>query len=167
MKRLPSPASLSGKSYGQRNLVGYSPRGCKKSDSTEHMEQQVCSYLARVGLPFAKQRNFAGRKGGHQIPVVSYPFWVLVKSCLSPNLAGFKTMVPAWPHPFLHPLPQIWFRAASWLCFSSLDSFAVSLCCRRCLREYGQEEPWDPSSVSDVQRLLWTTFMLSSSIWHW
>ena len=95
MKQLPSPATLSGKSYGQRNLVGYSPWGCKESDSTEHMEQQVCSYLAGVGLPFAKQRNFAGRKGGHQIPVVSYPFWVLVKSCLSPNLARFKTMVPA------------------------------------------------------------------------
>ena len=64
--------------------------------------------------------------------MVSYPFWVLVRSCLSPNLTRCKTMFPAWPHPFLHSLPQLWFRAASWLCFS-LDSSAVSLCYRRCL----------------------------------
>ena len=31
----PSPVSLPGKSHGQRSLVGYSPRGCKQSDTTE------------------------------------------------------------------------------------------------------------------------------------
>ena len=33
----PSPVSLPGKSHGQRNLVGYSPRGHKESDTTERL----------------------------------------------------------------------------------------------------------------------------------
>ena len=32
----PTPAFLSGKSHGQRNLAGYSPWGHKESDTTEH-----------------------------------------------------------------------------------------------------------------------------------
>ena len=31
----PAPAFLPGKFYGQRNLVGYNPQGCKESDTTE------------------------------------------------------------------------------------------------------------------------------------
>ena len=32
----PSPVFLPGESHGQRSLAGYSPRGCKESDATEH-----------------------------------------------------------------------------------------------------------------------------------
>ena len=32
----PTPVFLPGKSHGQRRLVGYSPWGCKESDTTEH-----------------------------------------------------------------------------------------------------------------------------------
>ena len=32
-----TPVFLSGKSYGQRILVGYSPWGCKESDRTERL----------------------------------------------------------------------------------------------------------------------------------
>ena len=35
MATQPTPAFLPGKSHGQRNLVGYSPWGCKESDTTE------------------------------------------------------------------------------------------------------------------------------------
>ena len=35
MKWQPTPLFLPGKSHGQRNLVGYSPWGCKESDTTE------------------------------------------------------------------------------------------------------------------------------------
>ena len=35
-KRKPIPVLLLGKFHGQRSLVGYSPRGCKDSDTTEH-----------------------------------------------------------------------------------------------------------------------------------
>ena len=31
----PTPVFLPGESHGQRNLVGYSPWGCKESDMTE------------------------------------------------------------------------------------------------------------------------------------
>ena len=34
---LPNPAFLPGKSHGQRSLAGYSPWGCKKSDTTERL----------------------------------------------------------------------------------------------------------------------------------
>ena len=38
----PTPVFLPGESHGQRNLVGYSPRGQKESDMTEHT-YTVCS----------------------------------------------------------------------------------------------------------------------------
>ena len=34
-KRQPAPVFLPGESHGQRSLMGYSPRGCKESDTTE------------------------------------------------------------------------------------------------------------------------------------
>ena len=40
MKWQPTPVFLPGKSQGQRRLVGYSPRGCKESDMTEHTAQE-------------------------------------------------------------------------------------------------------------------------------
>ena len=33
----PTPIFLPGESHGQRNLVGYSPRGCKASGTTERL----------------------------------------------------------------------------------------------------------------------------------
>ena len=33
--------SLSGKSHGQRSLVGYSPWGCKESDMTEQLSMHI------------------------------------------------------------------------------------------------------------------------------
>ena len=34
---LPTPVSLPGESHGQKSLVGYSPQGCKESDTTEQL----------------------------------------------------------------------------------------------------------------------------------
>ena len=36
-KRQPTPVFLPGKSHGQRSQVGYSPWGCKESDTTEQL----------------------------------------------------------------------------------------------------------------------------------
>ena len=36
-KRQPTPVLLPGKSHRRRNLVGYSPWGCKESDMTERL----------------------------------------------------------------------------------------------------------------------------------
>ena len=33
----PTPVFVPGESHGQRALVGYSPRGCKESDTTEQL----------------------------------------------------------------------------------------------------------------------------------
>ena len=38
IKWQPTPVFLPGESHGQRNLVGYSPWGCKESDTTEASE---------------------------------------------------------------------------------------------------------------------------------
>ena len=37
----PTPVFLSGESHGQRNLVGYSPWGCKELDTTEQLSMQA------------------------------------------------------------------------------------------------------------------------------
>ena len=41
------PVFLPGESYGQRSLVGYSPWGCKESDTTErlHLHLYGCESL--------------------------------------------------------------------------------------------------------------------------
>ena len=36
---LPTPVFLPGESHGQRRLVGYSPEGCKESDTTDATER--------------------------------------------------------------------------------------------------------------------------------
>ena len=41
----PTPVFLPGESHGLRNLVGYSPRGCKESDATERLHSLT------MGLP--------------------------------------------------------------------------------------------------------------------
>ena len=38
----PSPVFLTGESRGQKSLEGYSPRGCKKSDTNEHACICIC-----------------------------------------------------------------------------------------------------------------------------
>ena len=41
----PAPVFLPGKSHGWRSLVGYSPWGCKESDTTERLHYNLFSYL--------------------------------------------------------------------------------------------------------------------------
>ena len=38
----PTPVVLPGESHGQKSLVGYSPWGCKESDTTEVTLQASC-----------------------------------------------------------------------------------------------------------------------------
>ena len=48
----PTPVLLPGESHGQRSLVGYSPRGCKESDRTEHTHTQHGSSMCRGHVGF-------------------------------------------------------------------------------------------------------------------
>ena len=49
----PIPVSLSGKSHGQWNLVGYSPWGCKELDVNEWLSMQTCLSLQNCFRCFA------------------------------------------------------------------------------------------------------------------
>ena len=47
----PTQVFLSGKSHGQRNLAGYSPRDCKESDTTERLTlslSHIYSFFVRL-----------------------------------------------------------------------------------------------------------------------
>ena len=52
-----TPVLLPGKSHGQRILIGYSPWGCKESDTTEwlHFTLKPCSRLQYEKLPWLLQ----------------------------------------------------------------------------------------------------------------
>ena len=41
----PTPVFSPEKFHGQRSLAGYSPRGCKESDTTEHLSSGICYIL--------------------------------------------------------------------------------------------------------------------------
>ena len=41
----PAPVFLPGKFHGQRSLAGYSPWGCKESDTTELLSTQSIKFL--------------------------------------------------------------------------------------------------------------------------
>ena len=41
----PTPVFLPRKSHGQRCLIGYSPRGCKESDTTKWLIMHTCKYV--------------------------------------------------------------------------------------------------------------------------
>ena len=46
----PTPIFLSEESHGERNLVGYSPWGCKELDMTEHAHMEYVSRRSKTGL---------------------------------------------------------------------------------------------------------------------
>ena len=59
----PTPVFLPGESHGQRSLVGYSTRGCKESDTTEHTRDyagrsQHCSPCSDTVIPRCIQHLF-------------------------------------------------------------------------------------------------------------
>ena len=67
----PTPVFLPGESHGQRSLAGYSPQGCKESDTTEatwHARMLLDSQLAssaRGGQGPEPRAPASGRVGDH------------------------------------------------------------------------------------------------------
>ena len=43
-EQLPTPVFLPGEFHGQRSLVGYSPWGCRESDTTEQLNNRMIDY---------------------------------------------------------------------------------------------------------------------------
>ena len=53
-KRQPIPIILPGESHGQKSLAGYSPQGCKESDTTKQLHSCECMSLsANAPVPSA------------------------------------------------------------------------------------------------------------------
>ena len=50
----PTPVFFPGKSHGQRNLVGYSPWGCKESATTKHISTRFGASTARQSSIWAR-----------------------------------------------------------------------------------------------------------------
>ena len=55
----PTPAFLPGESHGQKNMVGYSPWGCKDSNTTEH----TCTRGAKEYPAGPQQRTKEQQRG--------------------------------------------------------------------------------------------------------
>ena len=47
-KAVPTPGFLPGESHGQKSLAGYSPQGCKESDTTERLTPIHCTTACKV-----------------------------------------------------------------------------------------------------------------------
>ena len=64
----PTPVFLPGKSHGQRSLAGYSAKGCKESDTTEHTCQWplISDISLLSGSPGGSDRKQTACKGGDQ-----------------------------------------------------------------------------------------------------
>ena len=54
----PIPVFLPAKSHGQRSLAGYSPWGCKKSDTTEHAHTPVIRMYSYTLGKGCSQKHF-------------------------------------------------------------------------------------------------------------
>ena len=86
----PTPVFLPGESHGQRNLVGYSPWGCKESDTTEHLStSSVENSLSQAHT----------RHGLQSDPVLESSVWMIKKEisaqwnaiiCLSEQIYELK-----------------------------------------------------------------------------
>ena len=64
---LPTPVFLPGKFHGQRSLVGYSPWGCKESDTTERLTLSLSYHQRTQGLEGPRSCHSAQREMSHKI----------------------------------------------------------------------------------------------------
>ena len=53
----PTPLFLPGKSHGQRSLVGYSPWGSDKSDTTDHAGKVMCKLSTEYSRLFREPKG--------------------------------------------------------------------------------------------------------------
>ena len=66
----PTPVFLPGESHGQKSLVGYSPWGCRESDTTEHAQILTHSHYYRSFDHFNKSIAFQRTvKRGREIAI--------------------------------------------------------------------------------------------------
>ena len=80
---LPTPVFLPGELHGQRSLAGYSPRGCKESDTTEWRSSRTYTHRHCEMFPTVNFVNI------HHLTLTTFYFlwWELLRSTV---LATFK-----------------------------------------------------------------------------
>ena len=94
----PIPVLLPGKSHGQRNLVGYSPWGCKKSDITEQPHfhfsffQGICLVVGLLG-PMRFTPTFLRNLSPYCLPQRLLPIYISTNS--AQGLSFLHTPSPA------------------------------------------------------------------------
>ena len=116
---LPTPVFLPGKSQGQRSLVGYSPWGCKESDTVEQLstaQHHLYQPPAAIQLP-SRQRWSFQREAVHLSSITIYPERRLPRSTLGGDEG---VQVVDWPYD--HTV-QEWFSyrgLARWDCLLPL-----------------------------------------------
>ena len=59
-KQQPTPVCLTGESHGQRSLAGYSPWGCRESDTTAHMHAITSDVACLLIFLLANTFTFKG-----------------------------------------------------------------------------------------------------------
>ena len=90
METVTTPVFLSGKSHGQRNLVGYSPQDHKESDSNSKV------YILLVGVFQSRLCGLPRWLSGKRIPLmqeIGYTnFWILnyIKICIYNVKGNYK-----------------------------------------------------------------------------
>ena len=67
----PSLVFLPGESYGERNLMGYSPWSHKESDTTEQVNNNKCVYTLRIYLQHGQMFRVSTYKSKIQALITS------------------------------------------------------------------------------------------------
>ena len=117
----PTLVLLLGKSHGQRSLVGYSPRRCKKSDTTERLHFLSFLYLFTADLQFPKtlrspcinklyRENKATKRKEKETMLsmwADYSHWLLIIALVFLEAWGKReTGRAAWPLNQIHRLKE-------------------------------------------------------------
>ena len=89
----PTPVLLPGKSHGRRSLVGYSPWGCKESDTTEQL------HFLSFQFPFPSYNP------AYILLVEHFFWWVRIKHFEKPSLTPYVCMLGHFSHVWVFATP--------------------------------------------------------------
>ena len=112
-----TPALLPGKSHGRRSLTGYSPGGCKESDTTEQINFHFQSFPASGPCPMSWLFASGGQSVGASASALVLPMsiqswfplgWTSLISLLSKGLSKVFSTTTVQKHQFFGALPSLW-----------------------------------------------------------
>ena len=106
-----TPVFVPGKSYGQRNLVGYSPQSPKESDVTERLSMQAYSYRQ------ASSQSGKGLEGSQHLP-----WWMKQEPRLSHPISSGAPFLITPPLSQLLSLGNVTLRTSTSISYSKADS---------------------------------------------